>query len=291
MDKDSIYWCIFVARHFYSCGSRYARLTTKRGRNVKDGRGNYRYVVEDCPLRVASEHDGDMRPCFESSALKFATSEQAVAKARELQECGLLPKDAEIRVNGRTDYGSYKSVILILERPLSDVVGHHRAFQLTFAKENPSFRYTNDRRFQLQATSAISSERNFLIYDTEKKQVQGWTTDRTKATLFTRDEQYRVQEVVNKEISYGHPLYKGYVIPSNLPAVETSEPIFKRGDKVVYSHNGADVEGEVEDVVSFGNGWEYEVTGIYYGYSTGGDDFETSPFTHLEKEVALRSVG
>lgn len=290
------YYAIFLTEFFHSCGTTYAKLRDTKDVPYTNREGNRRYREEPSDIYCYT-HYARPHADFEGSALKFRTAEEAVAKAKELQEKGVFPKGqgavafptpVHIKVGEVSNYSNQEKVISILQRPLSDVIGDYRAFAVTFAEEHPEFRYDNEHRYQL-----ARSERGgwkYLIYDRNTKAME-WTEDCTKATLFTEDEQEKVAEYANKIGSKENP-YKGYVQAMNLPAHHDNPPKFKKGDLVRYTVNGKVCEYKVCDIISFGKGWRYEVGSDYHqgGYSIPQERFfETSPFTDLfgEEELTL----
>ena len=288
-DKN-VYFAIFLTHYYFSCGVTYQRLQTTKMETYKNRDGNYRHREVPAPLHLSEKEV--LQPCFTKSALKFKTAEEAVAKAKELQAQGILPnaqtfasfQGIEIKVGEVAEYGSTKSVISILQRPLSDVIGNYRAFAVTFAEEHPDFRYDNEHRYQLARSNNFVWE--YMIYDHETKAIS-WTEDCTKATLFTRDEQDKVKEYANKVVKP----FKGYIQEMNLPATHENAPKFSKGD--IVKHYEDDEGHMVYDVISFGNDWLYEVECQHrWGCASYTQErfFETTPFTDLFKEEQLTLV-
>lgn len=278
------FWAIFVTRFYHSMGVSYHYLSTEKIITYTKN-GETCSLKVKTPLRV-NELDR-VQPDFLSSALKFDSAEDALSAVVELQNQGVLPKTdmygmVQVKVNEVAPYDSTRAMISILQRPLSDIEGNYRAWALEFWKNNPTFKYDNEHRYQVTR----SNDKREYLKSTNPIE---WTNDRTAALCLTKEECVNQCKRLNKE-----KLSKGYVQPQNLPAYHENPPKFHKGDIVKYG--SSDEERKVLDIISLGEGWIYLVECDYkcgsYLY-VEENFFADTPFSKLlyEEELTLVRKG
>ena len=125
MNKDALYYVIFVASYSYCGGQIYQKITNRDYKSYINKDGNVRYKEIIVNPYLQDSRKSPYYPDYSGSYYKFKTYDEAYNMALELRKNGVLPN---LPISNKiAEYGNTKGVIAILKRPLGDVIGYRYA--------------------------------------------------------------------------------------------------------------------------------------------------------------------